>query len=56
MPCQGVVTFRTIFPLGVMTLAIYDTRMDHHNHTLPSRNDPDQHVSDPKSPLVSELS
>jgi len=29
--------------------------MDDHNHTLPSKDDTDQHVSDPKPPLVSEM-
>ena len=29
--------------------------MDNHNHTIPSRDDPDQHITDPKSPLVSEM-
>src|SRR6266480_1675250 len=29
--------------------------MDNHNHTRPARDDTDQHVSDLKAPLVSEM-
>jgi len=52
---QCIATFRTIFPLGVIPLTVYDDCMDNHNHTIPSRDDPDQHITDPKSPLVSEM-
>jgi integrase/recombinase XerD len=38
-----------------MTLAVYDTCMDNHNHTFFSRDDTDQHVSNPVAPLVSEM-
>lgn len=50
-----IATFRTFFRLGTVSLTIYDTCMDNHNHTPHSRDDTDQHVSDPKSPLVSEM-
>ena len=38
-----------------MQLTVYDTCMDNHNHTPHSRDDTDQHVSDPSTPLVSEM-
>jgi len=50
-----VAACRTIFLLGTMLLTVYDTCMNNHDHTLPSRDDTDQHVSDPTSPLVSEM-
>jgi hypothetical protein len=37
-----IATFRTNFPLGMMLLTDYDTCMDNHNHTLPSRDDADR--------------
>jgi hypothetical protein len=39
--CYAV--FSNMFPLGTMQLTVYDTCMDNHNHTPPSRDDPDQH-------------
>jgi hypothetical protein len=50
-----VAAFRTMFPLGTMLLTVYDTCMDNHTHTHLSKDDSDQHVSNPKSPLVSEM-
>ena len=38
-----------------MLLTVYDTCMDNHNHTRPSRDDTDQHVSNPPATLVSEM-
>jgi hypothetical protein len=29
--------------------------MNRHNPTLPSRDDPDQHIPDPAAPLASEM-
>jgi hypothetical protein len=52
---RHVATLRIISPLGTICLTIYDDYMDNHNHTHPARDDRDQHVSDPKSPLVSEM-
>ena len=52
---SDIATFRTIFLLGRMTLAIYNTCMDNHNHTHLSKDDIDHHVSSPTSPLVSEM-
>ena len=52
---EGIAALRTIFLLGTILLTVYDTCMDHRNHTLPSRDDTDQHVSDPPAPLVSEM-
>jgi hypothetical protein len=40
---------------GTMTLSIYHNCLDYHNHTHLSRDDIDQHVSDPESPLVSAI-
>ena len=54
-PTLCIATLRTIFPLGTMRLAIYDSCMDHHTHTHLSRDDTDQHVSDPQAPMVSEM-
>jgi hypothetical protein len=44
-----------MFPLGTILLTVYDTCMNHHTHTLPARDDLDQHVTDPPAPLVSEM-
>src|SRR6266446_8907802 len=52
---ESIATFRTLCPLGTMQLTVYDTCMDNHNHTPHSRDDTDQHVSDPSTPLVSEM-
>src|SRR5438132_264511 len=51
----NIAALRTIFPLGVHVHTVYDTCMDNHNHTLPARDDTDQHVSDPQAPMVSEM-
>jgi hypothetical protein len=50
-----VAAFRTIFLLGTMPLTVYDICMDNHTPTLPARDDTDRHVSDPKSPVISEM-
>jgi hypothetical protein len=50
-----VVACRTIFPLGTILPTVYDTCMDNHTHTYPSKDAPDQDVSDPQTPLVSEM-
>src|SRR5438132_153778 len=52
---QCIAAFRTMFPLGMMARTSYHSCMDHHTHTPPARDDTDQHVTDPKSPLVSEM-
>jgi hypothetical protein len=39
----------------MMLLTVYDTCMDNHNYTHPARDDRDQNVSDPQTPLVSEM-
>ena len=50
-----VANLRTIFPLGTMLLTAYHDCMDYHTHTQPAKDDIDQHVSDPQTPLVSEM-
>src|SRR2546429_5529963 len=52
---QCIAAFRTMFPLGMVARTPYHSYMNHHNHTRPSKDDSDRHVSDPKSPLVSEI-
>ena len=50
-----VAAFRRIFLLGIIPLTVYDICMDNHNHTPSSKDDTNQHVSDPKSLMVSEM-
>jgi len=45
---------RTMFPLGTIVRTAYYGCMDDYNHTFPARDDTDQHVSDPKFPMVLE--
>lgn len=52
---SSIVAFRIMFPLGTKMFSVYDTCMNHHNHTHPSREDRDQHIPDPPAPLVSEM-
>jgi hypothetical protein len=52
---QCIATIRTIFPLGVQVRTVYDTCMDNHTYTFSSKDDTDQHVSDPKSLFVSAM-
>jgi integrase/recombinase XerD len=47
--------FSTMFPLGMMVPSIYDSYMNHHNHTSVTKQDTDRHISDPPAPLVSEM-
>jgi hypothetical protein len=55
MVISNIVACRTIFPLGARVHTIYDECMDDHTHTQADKDDTDQHVTDPKSPLVSEM-
>ena len=50
-----IATLRTIFPLGTTHLPAYDDCMNDHNPTHLSRDDTDQHVSNPPATLVSEM-
>jgi integrase/recombinase XerD len=50
-----VAALRTIFPLGTVARTSYHGCMNHHNHTFPSKEDSDQHIPDPATPLVSEM-
>jgi integrase/recombinase XerD len=47
--------FSNMFPLGIMTLAVYDGCMHHHTHPALARDDGEQHSPDPTVPLVLEM-
>jgi hypothetical protein len=52
---QYITALRMMFPLGTVACTSYHGCMNHRNHILPSRDNPDQYVSNPQAPRVSEM-